>query len=289
METESNGVVETQTLSQTETSGSQESQVDQTSPADLESTNQADEKQTYKPFASGKEKFKVDGREYEWDWETTQRMARHGYAGRRAMQEKAELQKKHETFYNQLVQAANTDVGSLYEILTGKKYNSGSLSSQTQKTSQLDDPSQAQQLEDPRYQEMTQRLARQEQLLQELQQERESRLVEQESKAIDDELNSAAKQFPEIDSKYMRQYVKSQYAAELRAGNHSVTIEDVAFFIAQEMKEAEREKQAKTKQVIAEKKAKASVPAHKPGSDGTKEKEFSGFDDVRKFAGLISN
>ncbi len=124
--------------------------------------------------------------------------------------------------------------------------------------------------------------------LKELREDRESRLVEQEAKAIEQEFADVEKKFPAIaGNKYLKHYIKAQYAAELRNGNHLATIEDVAFFVTQEMEEQTRAQQVKTKQVIAEKKAKSSLPSQKPGGEGSKAPEFKDFNDVRKLAGLL--
>lgn len=255
-------------------------------PADTDPTNQADDKQPYKPFGNGKEKFKVDGREVEWDFETAKRWAQHGYAGRRAMQEKAEMQKKHQDFYNQLIRAADSDLDGLYEVLTGKKRSGSQATSIQSQTLTTEDPNAAP--TDPRLEQMMQAMKSQEEQLRELKEERESRLVDQEAKAIETEFSDVEKKFPEISgNKYLKHYIKTQYAAELRNGNFGVTIEDVAFFVTQEMKDQEQAKQARTKEVLAQKKAKASLPSQKPGSEGTPSNKFQSFDDVRKLAGLL--
>lgn len=256
-----------------------------TSPADTGSTDQADDKQKYQPFQTGKEKFKVDGREYEWDFQTAQKWAQLGYAGRRAMQEKAELQKQHQNFYNQLVKAADTDMDGLYEVLTGRKRGTTQASQHTHNTSTEDPNAQG---ADPRYEEIQRAMKTQAEQLAELREEKEARLVEQESKAIENEFSEVEKKFPQIaGNKYLKHYIKAQYAAELRAGNHEATIEDVAFFVTQEMSEQERTKQTNVKESIAQKKAKGTVGTQKPGGEGTADKGYSNFEAVRKFAGLL--
>ena len=75
-------------VDQTDTSQNQ-SEIPQSA---TDSTTQETE---YKPFATGKEKFKVYGKEEEWDWNTTKKYAQLGKSAYQKLEEAAKIQKPH--------------------------------------------------------------------------------------------------------------------------------------------------------------------------------------------------
>lgn len=58
------------------------------------------EAQQYVPFATGREKFKINGQEEEWDWDTTKRYAQLGKAGYSNLETAAKMRKEAERVQN---------------------------------------------------------------------------------------------------------------------------------------------------------------------------------------------
>ncbi len=264
---------------------STETQNENTEAVDTETSDQTDQTQEQKlsPFAAGKEKFKIHGKEVEWDWDTTKRMAQLGYAGRRAMQERAEYEKKVNQTFLQLAQLAERDPDSAYEMLTGKK-KSQTQQKQASDTSLTQDPNTT---DDPRMAQILNKLQAQEQLIESLKKKEEASLVEQEAKAIESEYQDVEKSFPELSGdKYIKQYIKDFYYKELTSGNTLITLEDVAFEVVMEMREAKAQKDRAAKKTQEIRKQKAVVSTVQ-GSTGKSEPKFRSFEDVKKFAGVI--
>lgn len=86
--------------------------------ADESASGQAQAKTPHVPFANGgKEKFKVNGQEVEWDWPTTQRYAQMGKSGQLAMERAAEVERKAKDAYAKLYEAAQRDPEGLIQTL----------------------------------------------------------------------------------------------------------------------------------------------------------------------------
>ncbi len=229
--------------------------------------------EAYVPFAAGKEKFKINGQEEEWDWETTRRYAQLGKAGQRAMQEKAESERKQKDFFAKLVQGLEQDPAATYEALTGKKPSFSVQRAQAaagQETSESLNP-------------LELRLQQTEERLQNLLQQQESASVAQERQLVEKELSDAATKFPEISTPWLKSYVKQQYKALLQQGVYDMSIEDVAFMVSQDVQKQNAEKQKNLVQQVDKNKERAVVSA--PRGTGQESKKPMSLDDVKRLAG----
>lgn len=229
------------------------------------------------PFSSGKEKFKINGQEEEWDWETTRRYAQLGKAGQKAMQEKAESERKQKDFFARLLSGLEQDPAATYEALTGKK---APFSVQRAMAEQA-----AADAGNGEQNPLELRLRQTEERLQGILKQQEMQEVEKERQAIESELNEASTKFPEINTPWLKSYVKQQYKAALQSGIHDLTIEDVAFLVAEDVKKQNSERQTALAQKVDENKKKAVVSA--PKGTGSESKKGMSLEDVKRLAGRM--
>lgn len=291
MDTVDNGTEtpQNENVSTTDTSNNLETQPgtetqDQSTQNDIDNPEDKDlEKKTLTPFANGKETIKVRGKDVEVDWETTKRLASLGMAGRRAMQEKAQTEQKFKAFMGQLRSAAEKDPYELAEILTGKRLQRPHQNSQGQAQTEEN-----QENIDPRYLQLMQKLEQQDQQIKELSGDRETRLVQQELQAIENEYSDVEKQFPELKGdKFKKQYIKDMYAKELRGGNEFITLEDIAFEVVMELRDEKKLQEKEMKARDQAKRAKTVLTTQQGSNGKSTEKKFRSFDDVRKEFGII--
>jgi hypothetical protein len=218
-------------------------------------------------------KLKVNGEELDLTEPEVIKYAQLGKAGQRAMEKAAMVEKKQREMYGQLVKAAETDVFALYEVLTGKKHPYASGVAQQngqQQNAQEMDP------RDLKLREYEEKLTRIEQKI-------EGEEIEKERQAIETELSSAVKKYPELDSPYLKHFVKSEYRKALINGLE-LSLEDVAFYVAQDVKQQAAAKQKATVQKLEENKKRA--PVITPPSGGEAKKPMS-LEDVKRLAGRI--
>ena len=228
--------------------------------------------ESYQPFASGKEKFKINGAEEEWDWETAKKYAQLGKAGQLAMQKAANVEKKQKEMYGQLVQAAEKDIFSLYEVLTGKKH--------PYSTQQQNGAVRQEQEVDPR----DQKLREYEEKISRIEQRFEQEEIEKERHAVETELTDAVTKYPELNNPYLKHYVKSEYRKALINGL-DLSLEDVAFYVAQDYRQQNAEKSKSLNEKLDYNKKRAPVIA--PPSGGDKGKKPMTLEDVKRLAGRI--
>jgi hypothetical protein len=254
-----------------ETSTEVEVDADTTEAPDLSTdpATQTEEAQAAGPFASGKEKFVIDGEEHEWTWEETKKYAQLGKAGYKRMQEAATIKKQVADNYKKLTQLAHTNPQGLLEILTGKKAEAG-LSPQADVA--------------PRQSE-TRGLDPRDAEIQELKQRIEARELAEERKQIDTELSDAVSKHPELNNQIYREYVKSQYAKALRQGMEDVTIADIAFMVSQELKQQQAAQLKAKQQKIKERRDRAPV-AVSPGYKAEKSESLD-LEAVKRLAGRM--
>jgi hypothetical protein len=257
-------VTDTQTAAAPDTQPAQETQA----PSEPAQTTEA-----YVPFSAGKEKFKINGQEEEWDWETTKRYAQLGKAGQRAMQEKAESERKQKDFFSKLVQGLESDPAATYEALTGKKPSFSVQRAEQAAAGQEQDSHNPLEL----------RLRQTEERLQNLLQQQESVAVDQERQLVEKELSDASAKFPEINTPWLKSYVKQQYKALLQQGVYDMSIDDVAFMVAEDVKKQNAEKQKTLVQQVDKNKERAVVSA--PRGTGQESKKPMSLDDVKRLAG----
>lgn len=233
------------------------------------------------PFANGKEKFKVNGQEFEWDWETTKRYAQLGRSGQLALERAAQTEKNAKRAYAELVQQAKADPEGLIRIFnpTWQPSNRAAQSMPPQGYGQGEQAESAQDF-DPKeamIRELEQKLSSVESRL-------EKQDLDQERKVIETELENAVKAFPVLDNEIHREYVKAQYARHLKNGLDNITIEDVAFHVSQQVQEM-KEKEMKARKARLDDNRRRAPVSSVPGDVG-KEAQPSSFDDVRRIAGL---
>lgn len=261
-----NEVIDTQSTTETTTP------VETAQPISTETQGNTGEPSTQAPSSETKMyTVKVDGKEMQFSEPELIKYAQLGKKGQRSMEYAASLEKKQKAFYGQLVSTAEKDVFALYEALTGKRHPMAHASAQAQSATD-----QGQQ--DPR----DIKLREYEEKLSRIEQKFEADEVEKERQAVATELADAVKKYPELNTPYHSSFVKDQYRRALKAGlDHS--LEDIAFLVAQDVREHEANKRKELNNKLDENKKKAPVMTT-PGSG--KAKPPSGIEYARKLAGL---
>lgn len=218
-------------------------------------------------------KLKVNGEEEELDEPSVLKYAQLGKAGQRAMERAAATEKKHKELINSLRETAEKDPFLLYQALTGKRHPNA-LTAPTKATveGQGNEP-------DPR----DMQLREYEEKLSRIEQRLEQEDIERERKAVEQELGDAIKKYPELDSPPLKAYVKSQYRAALVNGAE-MSIEDIAFLVAQEQKQWTAQKQKATQQKLEANKQKAPVIT---GPTGDAPKKKGTLEDSLALGGLM--
>lgn len=214
--------------------------------------------------------IKVNGEEMQVSEPELIKYAQLGKAGQRAMERAAQTEKKQREMYSQLVKAAETDVYALYEVLTGKKHPSAMQQNNNAVTQQDLDP------RDLKLREYEEKLSRIEQRI-------EAEEVEKERQAVETELADSIKKYPELDTPYLKHYIKAEYRKALVNGI-DLSLDDVAFYVSQDVKKSEQEKAKATSMKLEENKKRAPVIAPPPGA---KESKPMTLDDVKRLAGRI--
>lgn len=243
----------------------------------------------YVPFSNGgKEKFKVSGQEHEWDWETTKRYAQIGRSGHQAMERAAAVEKKARETYGGLIQNAKTDPEGLIRILRNEpnwtpKGSKATPESGARTTEDGGEGGEGQ--DDPRDAQIQDLRAR----LERFEQKAEQADVETERAAIDKEMDAARKAYPELDDEITMEYVRGQYRRALMShdGNGDpLTVDDVAFHVAQQIKEKRAQKNREKTSVVDANREKAPLGGAPRGGKGSAGDKPMNFNDVRKLAGL---
>lgn len=270
--------VDMDTNAETDTDTAQDQQpstADQDTSTDAPANAESTETVPYKPFGKGKEKFKVNGQELEWDWETTKRYAQIGRSGQMALERAATTEKKARQFYDQLVSQAAKDPDGLIEILTGRKVSRAQAQHDA-------DPSSQQDPRDSKISQLEERLAK-------FEQGTEQAAIEKERLAIQSELDAASKKYPEIDDEITRDYVKAQYAKMLRNAKDpdDVTMDDVAFHVAQMIKDNRAKKTQDTKKRLDETRRRSPVSSSGIPAGGEGGHKPMTLEDVKKLAGRM--
>ena len=227
----------------------------------------------YQPFASGKEKFTVNGKEVEWDWETAKKYASLGNTAYQKMQEAADIKKRSEAAYSQLLELAQKDPETLIRALN-PNYNPQSQQTQRQDQNVADvDP------RDLKIQQLEQRLGK----LDQLEKAYEEQQVEKERAAIAQELEQAETKYPILKGdKFAINFIKAEYRKALQSGL-DVSLDDVAFHVSQELQDLRQTKAQQTQQRLEQKRKQAPVNVVASGAESAA-KSMS-LDDVKKLAG----
>lgn len=250
-----------------------QSDLTQQSGAGESETSLATEVQKYQPFATGKEKFKIDGNDEELDWEATKKYASLGKTAYKRMQEAAEIRNQSQKAYKELLELAQKDPDGLIRALNPNYAPQLQRSPQgAQQRDQVTD-------KDPRDLELHE-------VKQEMQQMKsllEKQEIEQERKLIDQELTEASEKYPALkNNRFNRDFIKQEYRKALQAGMN-VTIDDVAFYVSQELQADKNQKTQETKQRLEQKRKQAPVNVVTAGSESAS--KGMSLDDVKKLAG----
>jgi len=123
------------------------------------------------PFAGGKEKFKVNGQEKEWDWNTTKKYAQLGYAGQQALEKahatETKAKQSMQNLYAQINQLAVSDPEGLIRMFNPKYQGTSSrqMAAQGAQTEQGQATEQGYDPRDQKIQELEQRTQSFEQMI----------------------------------------------------------------------------------------------------------------------------
>ena len=236
--------------------------------------------QTYQPFSSGKEKFTIDGEDLDLDWTEAKKYVSLGKTAYKRMQEAAELKNQTQKAYKELLELANKDPDGLIRALN-PNYNP-QLQSPTRTsmgTSQRDNVTDV----DPRDLEL--RTVKEE--LSSLKTSLERQEIEAELKVIEKELTEASEKYGVLKGNmFAKEYVKQEYRKALQTpGMEHVTIDDVAFHVAQEMKSMQSAADKAKRESIEQKRKQAPVSVVSAGVESP-QKAMS-LDEVKKLAGRM--
>lgn len=254
---------------ETTDTGSQEQVTDETQSND-EQVDSSQETATQEQLR--KWKLKVYGEEKEYTEPEVLKLAQLGGAGQKAMEKAALLEKKQREFYGWLRSALEKDPMQVAEVITGRKFSRGTQGEQSQDFNQEEI--------DPRERQLAETRER----LQSLEAKLESQEIEKERQAIESELTSAVSKYKELDNPFMKSYVKNEYRKVLKAGIEDLSIDDVAFYVAQEFKNQQSAKTKSVQQKFQEKQNRSPINTRPAGSTGGGDSQ-SGIEYARKLAG----
>ncbi len=262
---------DTQADTVTDNSGEDSANLD--SQGDLDKI-QAEKPTPTNPFATGKEKFKINGEEHEWDWETTKRYAQMGRNAQQATEKAAKTEQSARAAYNEILKAARTDPEGLLRILN-PDYVKKSSPSQRDEQAEDADP------RDSKIQELESKLDG-------ILKHREAAEVDQARQAIETELDEATKKFPGTEDEFVRDHIKSEYRRHLNSGNYNVSIEDVAFLAHQKLQDKQRMKVQAQKASLDQRRQNAPVNGVSGGGGSSDRKEGeSGIEYAMRLAGRM--
>lgn len=214
-------------------------------------------------------KLKVYGEEKEYTEPEVLKLAQLGGAGQKAMEKAAAIEKKQREFYGWLRGALEKDPHAVAEVITGKKFQAQQAQSQEQEQT------------DPRDMKVSELESQVSSLMERL----EAQDVEKERQLIEKELGDAVSKYPELDNTFLKSYVKQEYRKALQNGLEDLSIDDVAFYVAQQWKETQAKKVQTAQQKFEDTKQKAPVTT-KPAQGSGAKKPMS-LEDVKKLAGRV--
>lgn len=214
-------------------------------------------------------KLKVYGEEKEYTEPEVLKFAQLGAAGQKAMERAAAVEKKQREFIGWLREALEKDPYQVAEMVTGKKFQRKMDEQAIESQEQID----------PREVKVRELESQVSALMEKL----EAQDVERERQAIEQELNDAVKKYPELDNPFLKSYVKQEYRKALINGLHDLTIDDVAFYTAQEWRRSQAEKTKVVQQKFEENKKTAPVVT-KPAQGSGAGKPMT-LEDVKRLAG----
>lgn len=248
---------------------------------------QQDEQETqekYTPFANGKEKFLVNGKEEEWDWETAKKYAQIGKAGYSNLELAAQMRKEAERVqssaketYAKLIEYARRDPEGLIRVLNPQyQATRQSMAEMSQDTDWSDSS-------ENKYDPRDLKIAQLEERLQKWEADREAELDRKEYEAYQSELKSAQERFPRFKHPASLAYLKDQYKKALNQ-KLSLSVEDVAQLVDEHLTRLDTQTTQTKAQRYEENRRKSPVSSSPAGLGNKKEMSL---DDVKKLAGRI--
>lgn len=227
-----------------------------------------EETKPYVPFSAGKEKVKVNGKEYEWTFDEFKKYAQLGNSATQKMQEAAAEKKRVEKLYSDIITLAQKDPNALVRAFN-PSYNAASATAtqQTTESNKEQNP-----LEQDLYllkNELTQTKEQLQQIF-----------LEREKQALQSEMDQVKSKYPKLNNKFALTHLLVEYNKNLES---DMSLEDVAFLINKEIEEQERESTAQKQALLTEKRKRAPVSATQGGSTGQKE---MGIEDYKRQFGL---
>lgn len=219
--------------------------------------------------------LKINGEVKKMPLKEALRYAQINNSGYKALERAAEVEKKAKEAYQKLLDAAKSDPEGLIRILN-PQWSLPAKATRTADAKQADG-AEVEDLAQAEIRRLEQKLGSVEQVL-------EQQEIDKERKAIESELDAAVKSYPELDNKIYRDYVKSQYRRALQA-NMDVSMDDVAFHVAQEMKETRSKEEKERQRKLAEKR-KLAPETTVPGAPAKTAKPMT-LDDVKRLAGRL--
>jgi len=269
--------VDTKSVESADTEASSKSQDTTSTLNDSQSdaAQQAGQEKTPSYFANGKERLRVNGQEVELTFEEMKRFASLGRAGHSAMERAVDIEKKANATYQQILELAKSDPKGLIRM-----FNPDYAGEQSRGQSQDDQDEDAS--GDPRDTVIKELKAD----VERLKGSYEQRGVAEEKAAIASELKTAIGAYPEFkdDPEYFTDKVKMEYRKLLNSGVFNVSIDDVAFTLAQNQKDKKTKQAQEAVKRHAQTKQNATVSGLPSGGSG--QSKGMSRDDVRKLAGL---
>ena len=260
--------------------GSQET-VTETQEVQAGTTEGQPEAQQYVPFSTGKEKFKINGQEEEWDWDTTKRYAQLGKAGYSNLETAAKMRKEAERVqqsakqvYSQLIEYAKRDPEGLIRVLNPKYQGAQSSSPRLE-----DDGTEQPQGFDPR----EQKIAELEERLQKWESAQEAQADAEEKKAMEAEFAEAKTKFPRFNHPASYAYLRDQYRKAIINGL-DLSIDDVAYMVDDKL--AKFEAGSTQSKVQRYEKNRERSPVSSVSAGLGKKGEMT-LDDVKRLAGRL--
>lgn len=194
------------------------------------------------------------------------------------MSEAAKLRKEVQDTYAQLKHYAENDPEGLLRALN-PKWNSVSKQNTTQQTEESIPDS---------FRPYLTKMAEMEKTVTALRESLDQAAVEKERMAINKEYETITEQYPILKGKAQRAYLLNEYARALRNGiqgpnGEEITMEDVAFYVAQELSDGQQQVIQRVKE--AKKTAPGGTKSAAP-KKVTEDGYFKNMDDVKRLAGI---
>lgn len=245
-----------------------------------ENLTQEQKSEVLNPFAAGKAKFKVDGQEYEADWDTVTREYQLTKKSRMMMDEAAGIKRKAETALKNLYAAARNSPEEFLRSLNPNwnpqrsqgQAPAGQEASGAQAQGQFDLESLREQIRSELMQDVAP-----------IKQQLEQYELERERQSLDKEFGEVTDKFPVFKGRVEKQFLMSQYRAALEQETN-LSLEEVAFIASRELEEERKESMRIKAERAQQLRQKAPVTTRPAGGEPKKEMTL---EDVKRIAGRM--